>query len=728
MKRIFTSLVLTVLSFGCMFAVNVSVKLNSTTRTMTLVNKATGENVAIGEPASYQYSFEAQPGTYVITGYASDAATVNGTLELVVTDEAQQTYTVQTVTAYATNKNADGAVWAYGTDYTIDFTVNAKTGGLRVATLGNSTTSGRKTFLVFNGDSYICSLVPSEAHAAEGYLPLVKTGTVTANPTVSGAIPMGADFSVTVPADAEFFLGTKSAHFVDFAKVEPKSIASEGGNNVYKYFLADAQEYNYRTWKEGGLTNAGYFKMSADAAKRPQIAFTADDYTAKDPHFIERDVTLNNKYNVCDIFVNANERGHIALKKGDKYDAFACRNWQVINTVTANYFVDPDYHYTILNEKGEKDNSVITVEQGQAGSQWATLNAVGEGTAIVLVTYDALAAHAYNGATKGDFAGGAYWGAIWPENTAAYVVTVGQAESTVVPNMTINAGLNGTDKKIAGDNVDAELDVFYYVKGTEGYAYTFAPQNAASVEIAYPTIGEQMATYNGFGKEGVTRNADGTYTVILKEGRQIVKLTDANGAAAYQVLTAKPVEYTLSNVTNPEAGKFAAGDKVAVTFNTLYHPANKLAGIHNFQAIIEYTKLPEGVAAVKGTANQYQFAATEKAQIYTVTLPSDWDGNELTLDGGAFRLAMYGDPLGNHRATSRTAGRNANFTAVQQTTLLGALPAIKIANITTAIKNVAATTAASAQRFDIMGRRVSDGKGIQIIRMTDGTVRKVLVK
>ena len=36
--------------------------------------------------------------------------------------------------------------------------------------------------------------------------------------------------------------------------------------------------------------------------------------------------------------------------------------------------------------------------------------------------------------------GGEYWGAIWPENTAAYVVTVGDAETAMKPNMFISFG------------------------------------------------------------------------------------------------------------------------------------------------------------------------------------------------------------------------------------------------------------------------------------------------
>ena len=48
-------------------------------------------------------------------------------------------------------------------------------------------------------------------------------------------------------------------------------------------------------------------------------------------------------------------------------------------------------------------------------------------------------------------------------------------------------------------------------------------------------------------------------------------------------------------------------------------------------------------------------------------------------------------------------------------------------DIATAITNLTAATA-NAQRFDLMGRRVSGVNGIQIIRMGDGSVRKAIVK
>lgn len=499
---------------------------------------------------------------------------------------------------------------------------------------------------------------------------------------ICGAANAGGDiaYTITVPADAELSLGIKTAHFVDFTKVEPESIVNEDGVKKYNYSLADGEQYSFRTWRKGGLTNAGIITMSADEARRPVLAFNDEDYRLADPDFIDRDVKSNGGYNVADIFVNINERGHLKMNAGDSFDAHAMRSWEIVDGIMSNYFIEPDFHYTVLNENGEPDNSVIGIEQ-EPGSAWATIKAKKDGTAIVLVDYDAINVCQYYGAEKQEMAGGSLWSAIWKENTAAYVVTVGGKESGIKPNMTVNAGRNTADRKLAGDNVDAELDVFYYAAGTDGYAYTFKPEGVRTVTVAYPEFGGTTVTYKGFSTDGVRKNDDGSFTVMLKHGRQIVRLEDGNGAAEYQVMTAKEVAYTITNATDPESKTFNAGDKVSILFNTLFHPAGKIAGIHNFTAAINYNKASEGVVIGKASANQYQFASKENAQTVSLTLPADWDGKEsIRLSEGSIYITFYGDPLGSHRTISREDGRDPNFNAVQQKTFLCSLPDIEIGN------------------------------------------------
>ena len=671
MKKLLLSIMaLVMFSINIADAASVKVTMNSTSPTMSLVNKVTGDVIDVGEPASRVYSFDVPEGVYVLTAYGTNADVVNGTIDIHVTSEADQEFTVLTCTAYATNSG-----WVVDTDYTVEVTVNTREGVKQDITVGNSVTANRKTFLALNGNSYYVQLVPSEAHQAEGYMTFYKQGTLTGGINVTGAIPQGADYTVTVPVDAEFFLGMKFSHYVAFTKIEPKNVVNEGGNKVLTYHLANNQVYNYRTWKSGGLTQGGYFKMTLEEATRPALAFTNADYEAFGAKTIKHDVQWNGGYETGDIFVNINERGHLKLNVGDTYDALALRSWELTDNSTNNYFIEPDFHYTVINLDGTPSTGVIEIEK-EVTDPWATIKAVGNGTAIVLVTYDAIGLNYYSGTTKNPYMGGEYWSAIWPENTAAYVVTVGGGATTIDPNMIINEGYNEDAKKLAGKYVDAEHDVFYYLDTEEGYAYTFKPTGVENVEIAYPVIGEQMATYNGFGTTGVTKNDDNSYTVFLKEGRQIVRLIDAAGNAVYQVLTAKKCHREITNATRTGSKTFIPGDQVKIQYSGLRHPANKMAGIYNMSAYVTYNGIPNGTSLILGSG-QYTFGSAASAQAVTITVPNDAN-NEIVMNEGVIQVNGYGDPIGNHRHTSRIAGRSPNFTAIAHKTYFGAIPEVHI--------------------------------------------------
>ena len=670
-KFLLTFMALVMLSINIAYAVSVKVEMNTTSPTMTLVEKTTGNAVDIGEPATRIYTFDAPVGTYVLTAYGTDGTTVNGTIELNVTDETEQEFKVLTNTVYATNKN-----WVVDNDYTIEASVNTREGVKHEITIGNSTTAGRKTFLALNGNSYLATMIPSVAHQEEGYMTLYRGGTLTGGINVSGAIPMGADYTITVPDDAGFFLGMKFTHFTAFTPMEPKSVETEGANKKLTYRLANDQVYNYRTWKSGGLTQGGYFKMNIDETKRPVLAFTNADYEAFGAKTIKHDVQWNGGYETGDIFVNINERGHLKLNVGDTYDALALRSWELTDNSTNNYFIEPDFHYTVINLDGTPSTGVIEIEK-EVTDPWATIKAVGNGTAIVLVTYDAIGLNYYSGVNKSAYMGGEYWSAIWPENTAAYVVTVGNGATAIEPNMLINEEYNLDAKKIAGKYVDAEHDVFYYLDTEEGFAYTFKPTGVESVEVAYPTIGEQMATYTGFGTTGVTKNTeDGSYTVLLKEGRQIVRLLDAAGNAEYQVLTAKKCHREITNMTRKGSQSYIPGDQVKIQYSGLRHPANKLAGIYNMSAYVTYNGIPNGSSLILGSG-QYTFGSVPAAQAVTITIPDDAT-NEIVMNEGVIQVNGFGDPIGNHRMTNRITGRSPNFTAIAHKTYFGAIPEVKL--------------------------------------------------
>ena len=669
MKKLMLTFMALLLMTSSAFATQVEVTMNAKSKLIkSLVNMATNESVEVGEPTSNKYTFDAADGSYLLTATAGDGETVSGTIQLDI-DADHTAFSI-----FSPEINVKNAVWFYGTDYTFNLKVVTKEGAEVNTTMGEYT-SGKKMFMVFSGNTYYLDIVPSDAHLAEGYLTASYTNTVTFNPTIQAEAPMSATYSITVPAGATLFLGTKTAHFVKFKEVAPESIA----DGVYTFKLADKQVYNYRVSKEGKYTQAGLFTMSVDETKRPELIFTDADMEAKSPKFIDHDVNSNSKYNVGDLFLNINPAGHLQLANvGDTYDILPMRTWQLVESITNNYFIDPDYHFTVVNLNGQEDNSVVKVEN-------ELLTAVGTGTAIVLVTYDAIHLDQYSGATKKDFVGGADWSAIWPENTGVFVVTVGEQATGITPNMIINkdylttvsSGGKDVDTKLAMENVDAEFDVLYYLDTEDGFDYTFTPEGVASVTLARPVIGANAASYTGFTAEGVTKNADGSYTLHLTMGRNIVCLTGADGNSLYQVITAKPCHRDIM-VGDEVVTSVKPGDAVTVQYSGLYHPANKLAGIHNFNAFVAYKQATDGITVKNGKGNQYMMAATPTAQAVTFTVPEDWNSPTIELTDGVIGIGGYGDPVGNHRATSKDTGRAPNFTAISQSASLGRIPSLEL--------------------------------------------------
>lgn len=678
MKRLYSLAILLLTMVGSIFGADVKVEMNATTTTMTLTDKKTGASVDLGTPEGKIYTFTADPGAYVLTGFEKDGTTQNGTIDLTITDAAEQSYKLITVTAYASNKG-----WTVDKDYTVAVTLTSREGVVQNITVGNSSTAGRKTFLAFEGHSYYAEFIPSEEHIKEGYMTLYKSATLNWNVNCNGTIPMGADWTVTLPEDAEFYMGIKSTHFTDFKQIKPEKESTEGDIKSLTFHLANSQIYNYRTWRKDGLTQAGYFYMNTNPEKCPVLSFTNADYEAFGPKTINHDVKSNAGYETGDIFVNINERGHLRLNVGDTYDAHAMRTWQLTDNSTNNYFFEPDFHYTVIDVNGNPSTGVIEIDNANpTTSPWSKIKAVGKGTAIVLVTYDAIGLNYYRSGqtTKTPYLGGEYWGAIWPENTAAYVVTVGDNETTMDPNMVINEKYNLDAKKNAGKYVDAEHDVFYYLDTEAGAKYTFTPSGVEKVEMARPIIGAQMATYKGFSTEGVTKNEDGSYTLLLKEGRQIVRFIDNAGNAIYQVLTAKPCHREIVNVTREGSKIFQPGDKIKIQYSGLRHPANKLAGIYNMSAYVTYNGIPNGTALILGSG-QYTFGSAASAQAVSVNIPEDYDVTEkpeIVMNEGVIQVNGYGDPIGNHRIIDRIGGRSPNFTAVAHKTYFGMIPDVRI--------------------------------------------------
>ena len=166
------------------------------------------------------------------------------------------------------------------------------------------------------------------------------------------------------------------------------------------------------------------------------------------------------------------------------------------------------------------------------------------------------------------------------------------------------------------------------------------------MEVANPTYEDGTMTFDGF--NAVDENDDGSFTVSLTEGRNIVKVTDDNGSI-YQVITAKALKAVVNNLTTP-GSELKPGDSYSVVFDTVYHPVNKLSGVYNMSARITYSDVEGSDNSLNSTSNQYQVASNEKTQTISSVVPEDYQKDTLTLSEGTIYASGFGSPFGDHRA------------------------------------------------------------------------------
>ena len=521
---------------------------------------------------------------------------------------------------------------------------------------------------------------------------LTETTTLKAIAVANGQTSEALDTLITIavipyriiaPSDATVFVGDKNVpvevagnylytHYVPFA--EKKAVyTTDDGDGKKTWYYNIGGDHNYRVSRDGALTHVGTFNPGRSISGSA-LEIADAQLTEHNPKDIDYDVNNLSGRNVADVFLNINARGHLHLpmRPDTAFQIINTRIWQAINTDTENYFIEPDFHYTIVDESGATPEypAIAITDSGR-------LTPLRAGTAIVLVTYDAMqCTHRVGSGLTGPH--NRFYGAIWPENTGVFVVTVGDAAEGVTSNMTVSEYWNsdGTDKT-SGIAIDAEHDVLYYEASTGGYDYTFTPEGIidGGVLMAQPAVGENSLSYSGFSGNGVTRNADGSYTVRLVFGRNIVKLISAgNYASSYQVITAKPVTYTVANATRP-GETLAPGDEFSVMFNTLYHPANKMSGIYNMSAGIQYRSFGTNFPLILSPA-QYTFASG--AQEYKRQIPADYAGDDILLDKGVLKVEGFGSKYGEHRNITYQNGVAPNLNAVVREAYCGSLPDIRL--------------------------------------------------
>ncbi|MEF2638432.1 MAG: hypothetical protein UIT84_00230, partial [Lachnospiraceae bacterium] len=644
--------------------------------------------------SGYTYVGKLLPGTYVVEGVNGDVRT--GTIQIKVSEENHE-FTIQTLTI-RTKSPSD---WVLGVDYTLE-NFRALGGGdkasaERVFTIGDSTSPKFKCVMVLNGDTVYANAVPSAAHSE--YAATIVAKTVTFSTNLDIQIPLKAGLSVTIPyADEDkdgkndyvLEVGQMYNYYI-YSYMEPASAPVQSGETEqYEFAVAQSNSYFYRVTNslDSDIVTYGNY---ADIGTNAQVAVEI----TKEMMYVGQDTNKNtvsddfskNQYDTGDLYLNINEKGYLSLQAGETFRLYPYRNWLAVEGFSNAKVIEPDFHVTVLNVEGNDVVSVQELTDNNSSKHSYTLTANSEGTAIVLVTYDAMTYDQAYGALNGS----KFMSAIWPENTGVFVVTVGK-DNGINTGMTINEGKN-TTSKLAGDAYDSELDVLYYV-GKNGADYSFTPEEGTKVTTSVCSYEDGKMTFGAFTSDNVINGEKGEVTLTgLTQGKTIVRL-EKDGKVEYQVLRACELNYKIYKasgvkdadileenlVYDSETGKLnmanvlKAGDTAVVEFNRFYHPANKLSGIYNMGAYVTMTG--EDGTAYKTSGGQYNFASYKQGQRMLVTIPEDWTDSSYVLTMGNVVSSGWGSPYGMHRVLTYEDGKTANFTAVQVLGYFAQLPEI----------------------------------------------------
>ncbi len=471
---------------------------------------------------------------------------------------------------------------------------------------------------------------------------------------------MAVPVTVTAPAGSTVSMGEFGNYYVyDFAT--PLSTKTEGDTMTVTFLLSETSKNHFlRVQHPDGVTYWTFGKYKAGAT----FNVTKDDLHIGDESFTKDTVNRFNKnvYDLGNIYLNINEKGYLNLEQGQTRELDVFRCWQAIEGFMNAQIALPDVHYTVVDLNGQSSD-VVTITPDENNSSLAYMKANKAGTAIVLMTYDAMT-HMQGQTSNKENHG---FSAIWPECTGVFVVSVGADGSSIATNMTMDR-MDATISSDAQKALDAEHDILFYL-GDAGASYSFKPEEGCTVTVARSTVTDKM-TFNGFTDSGVTVAADGTVTVTgLTTGRHIL-CVEKDGVKTYQVVTARGVSYDFLDADGnvlPAGTEFKAGDKVTVQFHGLISPKEKISGAYNFNFTLYY-KGADGKyykSNPGGWGGVYDFSGNPVRQKLEITIPEDWDGLSFDLTGainvGGFakvpthRILSYGDGIDNPYGTSAAA-------------------------------------------------------------------------
>ena len=445
-----------------------------------------------------------------------------------------------------------------------------------------------------------------------------------------------ATFYISKGANANIYLHTGKA-YAKKTKVAPTAVDTESN-----------AEYDIYTFN--GMNGEGCWIVCGGGEtpyKRTALQFTFKEKDKDHPVTIDlkkknEEITHTPWLLENDLYTNVSE-SYMTPKKNAKNTLEGFRVQQTVNSAIGNDFIDPEMHYDIIY-----GDSVTLTSTGAIGREYQTMRAVGTGISVIKVTYDDLDYReiSLDDSKYDDYL---YCDAIDPVNTGIVIVNVGGTSKGITSNIDL------TDFDTVYIPKKTILPNGREIEGAETVPYTFKP-TSENGEITVSTHDPIHLNENWeSGWTEYTADAEGNYTIQLKEGRNIVCIKSGN-SVLYKVINAKKLVTTVKNTTRN--GKIPQnGDVISVSFKGLELPVYKMCGIYNpgypDQTWVQYY-LNDDV--LESDHTQYDI---EKRNTITFAVN---DTKDIVLSSGKIHCVHLGSELYAH-CKINTSGQAPNLSA-----------------------------------------------------------------
>lgn len=430
-----------------------------------------------------------------------------------------------------------------------------------------------------------------------------------------------------------------SVNYYKSALVEPSRILNNQDGTKTYYFEPNQDIYlSYRVSRTGYITKAGYVQ----AGDTVSAVYTSDD------RYTESVNSTVAPYMENGLLLNANGQNCLQLAVGETYCLRAYRTWQIVDGISSNIIIEPDFHYNIVS--GNDVVSVTPISTGNASGNWMNIAALKAGTAILEISYDAI-----------DISGGSYpgiYGATDTTRTGLLVIQVGDGSNPYVDFKIDSYSSNAITYSLENAQPwDSEFDTLYF-EGESG-TLTLSPvvTTGSGITVSKVEISNDKGT-----TWTELYASDDKYTADIVAGNNMLRVTksDSTTPSAYQVVRGEQVSIKVTNQTHP-GQNLETGDIARVVLNGLHLPVMKMAGFYNpamdypesewgaatYAPRLSYQFGDVSVSTDTSVVTQYELIAT--GNYVDVTVPID----SINLTEGYISSSIYGgepaDDTKNHR-------------------------------------------------------------------------------